>query len=185
VIIVEEIGKNVAANLKELRKKRRLTLEELAERSAVSKSMLGEIERGRATPTITVLWKIAQALKTPLTSLLGGEEEGLTVVRGGDLAPFNEEAGHAITGIFPYYEPHRLEVLAIDLAPGASLDNAGHMKGVEEYLFVLEGMVEVTLQQEKIALGARDSIRFAADAAHRIVNAGNGAARLMNIIHYR
>lgn len=182
---MEEIGKNVAANLREFRKQRRLTLEELAERSAVSKSMLGEIERGRATPTITVLWKIAQALKTPLTSLLGGEEEGVTVVRGDDRKPFNAESGHAIMSIFPYYEPHRMEVLAIDLAPGASLDNAGHMKGVEEYLFVLEGVVEVTLQQGKIVLGSRDSIRFAADTAHRIANAGNCAARLMNIIHYR
>lgn len=182
---MEEIGKNVAANLKELRKRRQLTLEELAERSAVSRSMLGEIERGRTTPTITVLWKIAQALKTPLTTLVGSREDSFTVVREADRVPFNEEAGHAIASIFPYYEPHRMEVLAIDLAPGASLDNAGHMKGVEEYLFVLDGSVEVTLQQEKIALGSRDSIRFAADTAHRIANAGNCAARLMNIIHYR
>ncbi|MDT8903240.1 helix-turn-helix domain-containing protein [Anaeroselena agilis] len=182
---MEEIGKNVAANLKELRKRRQLTLEELAERSAVSRSMLGEIERGRATPTITVLWKIAQALKTPLTTLIGNREDSFTVVRATDRVPFNEEAGHAITSIFPYYEPHRLEALAIDLAPGAALDNAGHMKGVEEYLFVLEGAIEVTVQREKIGLRARDSIRFAADTAHRIENVAAGAARLLNIIYYR
>ncbi len=182
---MEEIGKNVAANLKELRKRRQLTLEELAERSAVSRSMLGEIERGRTTPTITVLWKIAQALKTPLTTLIGSREDSFTVVREADRVPFNEEAGHAIASIFPYYEPHRLEALAIDLTAGAALDNAGHMKGVEEYLFVLDGAVEVSVQQEKISLRAGDSIRFAADTAHRIENAGEGAARLLNIIYYR
>jgi transcriptional regulator with XRE-family HTH domain len=182
---MEEIGRNVAANLKELRKRRQLTLEELAERSGVSRSMLGEIERGRTTPTITVLWKIAQALKTPLTTLIGSREDSFTVVREADRVPFNEEAGHAIASIFPYYEPHRLEVLAIDLATGAALDNAGHMKGVEEYLFVLEGAVEITVQREKIALRARDSIRFAADTAHRIENAAAVTARLLNIIYYR
>ena len=126
-----DISKNVSKNLKEMRKSRQLTLEELAEKSGVSKSMLGEIERGRTNPTITVLWKITQALKLPLTALTGHQNEPYVLVKKNDQVPLNQEPGHIISSIFPFYEPHRMEFLNIDLAPKSKLSNEGHIKGVE------------------------------------------------------
>lgn len=181
---MQEISKNISENLKALRKHRQLTLEELAEKSSVSKSMLGEIERGKTNPTITVLWKIAQALKTPLTTLIGSQTDSYIVVRKTDRVPLDQAPSHVISSVFPYYEPHRLEVLALELPPGEKLNNTGHMKGVEEYLFILDGTVKVTVQNERILLHSQDSIRFAADISHTIENASDKQAKMLNIIHY-
>lgn len=180
-----EISENIATNLKNLRKSRQLTLEDLAEQSGVSKSMLGEIERGRTNPTITILWKIAQALKTPLTTLYESQAESYTVVRKIDRIPFNQEIGHTIASIFPYYEPHQLEILEIDLAPRSELSNPGHAKGVEEYLIVLSGSVAVAVRDKEIRLATLDSIRFAADGPHKIGNIATSPAKLLNIICYK
>ena len=179
-----EISKNVSKNLKEIRKSRRLTLEELAEKSGVSKSMLGEIERGRTNPTITVLWKITQALKIPLTMLIGNQNESYVLVRKNDQVPLNQESDHIISSIFPFYEAHRMEILQLDLSPKSKLSNEGHMKGVEEYIFVLDGSVSIVVHDEEVTLQLSDSIRFAADTRHTIENITERHAKLLNIIHY-
>ena len=78
---MEDINKNISNNLKLIRKGKGLTLEDLAGISGVSKSMLGEIERGGTNPTILVLWKIAEGLKIPLTKLIEDEIEEPIIVR--------------------------------------------------------------------------------------------------------
>lgn len=60
---LENIGHIVAENLKRLREERKLSLDAVAKCSGVSKSMLGQIERGVTNPTISTLWKIANGLK--------------------------------------------------------------------------------------------------------------------------
>src|SRR5688572_27668106 len=60
----------VGANLRRLRVQRGLSLERLARASGVSRAMLGQIELGQSTPTITVLWKIARALDLSIASLV-------------------------------------------------------------------------------------------------------------------
>lgn len=182
---MQDVGKNISENLRTLRKHRQLTLEELAEKSSVSKSMLGEIERGKTNPTITVLWKISQALKTPLTTLIDSQQDSYMIVREADRVPLNRETAHVISSVFPYYEPHRMEVLSIELPAGAKLDNTGHMQGVEEYLFILEGTAKVVVHNEEIILYAQDSIRFAADIMHTIENVSDKQAKILNIIHYQ
>ena len=60
---LENIGHIVAENLKRLREERKLSLDAVAKCSGVSKSMLGQIERGVTNPTISTLWKLATGLK--------------------------------------------------------------------------------------------------------------------------
>lgn len=59
---------NIGKHLKNIRQNRELSLDEAAEMTGVSKPMLGQIERGQSSPTITTLWKIATGLKVPLSS---------------------------------------------------------------------------------------------------------------------
>lgn len=61
---------NIGKHLKNIRQNRELSLDEAAEMTGVSKPMLGQIERGQSSPTITTLWKIATGLKVPLSSFL-------------------------------------------------------------------------------------------------------------------
>ena len=67
---MEEINALFSANLKRLRETRRMSLDEVSRLSGVSKSMLGQIERGEVNPTISTVWKIASGLKVPYSQLL-------------------------------------------------------------------------------------------------------------------
>ena len=67
---MEDISQVIAKNLKEIREQRRLSLDRVAELTGVSKSMLGQIERGESNPTIQTVWKMANGLKVSLTALI-------------------------------------------------------------------------------------------------------------------
>jgi transcriptional regulator with XRE-family HTH domain len=67
---MEEPTLVVAQNLRRMREDKKLSLDRLAELTGVSKSMLGQIERGESSPTISTIWKIANGLKVSFTSLL-------------------------------------------------------------------------------------------------------------------
>ena len=60
-----ELNRAVAGNIRRIRKSKKLSLEQTAALSGVSRSMLGQIERGEANPSVAILGKIAQALKVP------------------------------------------------------------------------------------------------------------------------
>src|SRR5438552_16590882 len=66
----------VGANLRRLRMRRGLSLEKLAQKSGVSRAMLGQIELGQSAPTINVLWKIARALDVTFATLIQAREAG-------------------------------------------------------------------------------------------------------------
>ena len=65
----------VGKRLKSIRLEKQLSLDEVSKLTDVSKPMLGQIERGQSSPTITTLWKIAVGLKIPLSSLLEEKEK--------------------------------------------------------------------------------------------------------------
>lgn len=71
---------SVAANLRRLRTKRGLSLERLAQRSGASRAMLSQIELERSAPTVTSLWKVAQALDVTFSALIAEEETGAPAV---------------------------------------------------------------------------------------------------------
>ena len=70
-----ELNRAVADNIKRIRKGKKLSMERLAAESGVSRSMLGQIERGAVNPTISVLSKLAQGLHVPLEKLVEQNEE--------------------------------------------------------------------------------------------------------------
>ena len=181
---MDEINRQISANLKRLRKEKGLTLTDLSGICGVSKSMLGEIERGTTNPTILVLWKIAEGLKMPLTQLIQEEEKAWTIVRGTQGRQINTDPEFAIFSIFPYYAPHRLEIHRIEIPPGAALSNPGHMAGVEEYILVVSGGVSLTAGTLKTDLAVNDAVRFRADVAHEFTNSGDETTVLVNVMVY-
>ena len=70
----------VGTNLKRLRKAQGHSLERLAELSGVSRAMLGQIETGKSVPTVSLLWKVADALGVPVTELIATQTGSTTVV---------------------------------------------------------------------------------------------------------
>jgi XRE family transcriptional regulator, regulator of sulfur utilization len=181
---MEDINNNISKNLKAIRREKSLTLDELADISGVSKSMLGEIERGGTNPTILVLWKIADGLRIPLTKLIDAEAVEYTLIRANQQKPIDEEKEFSIYSIFPYHSQYHSEVLRLTIEPHGKLINKGHRNGLDETLYVLNGAITLMLNNESFALQSGDSICFKGELTHQLVNESDAPIHLINILNY-
>ena len=180
-----EIQKIIAANIKDLRTSKGLTLEEAAKVTNVSRSMLAQIEKGEVNPTISVLWKIANGYKVSFTSLVENRGQGSVVIREKDIAPLAESEGKYINyPIFPFQENKSFETYRIQIKVGGFLNAQPHLTGTEEYITVFSGQVEITAGADTFLLDIGDSIRFMADVPHAYRNVGNKDAFLSMLIYY-
>ena len=115
---MENINSVVADNLKRFREERKLSLEAMAKLSGVSKSMLGQIERGEANPTVSTVWKIANGLKVSFTDLMTRPEKDYEVVDIKRVEPLLEDGGlYRDFPVFPFDAARRFEMLHIEIDP--------------------------------------------------------------------
>ena len=106
-----ELTRAVGENIKRIRKSKKLSMERLAAESGVSRSMLGQIERGEANPSVAILGKLAAALKVPAEVLLENDDfQTLQLVRELDTKPVRMDGGKAVLRpSFPYDDSTREE----------------------------------------------------------------------------
>lgn len=177
--------------LQRRRKASGLTLEQLAERSGVSKSMLSQIERGQANPTFAVLWGLTQALGIDLTDLVEGaksdaEAETIEIVSPHAVPEMTSPDGLCRLRI--YSPPHMAGVTEwyeLTIAPSGILDSAPHSPGAYEHLTVLEGSLTVTSGAARQKAETGDTARYPADIAHSIANSTDRPARALLVVVFR
>ena len=134
----------VAGNIRRLRASMKLSLDELAQVSGVSKSMLARIERGEGNPTLSTLWKISNGMQVPFDELIARPSRDFTVVRPGDVQPILEDGGRARNySIFPDGEGRRFAVYMLELEPGSRWTSEAHPRGTTEFITVFEGSLQV------------------------------------------
>lgn len=180
-----DVNKIVSTNLKTIRESKKLSLDQAAKLTGVSKSMLGQIERGDTNPTISVLWKIANGLKVSFTSIIEKTVSNAEIIRYDEIVPLKENDGKYINySIFSFDESRRFETYHIEILPEGKLSALPHLVGTEEYITVFGGQVSITLEDEQFDLGKGDSIRFKADVPHSYHNKGNSSASLSMTIYY-
>jgi transcriptional regulator with XRE-family HTH domain len=176
----------VGGNLRRLRVRRGLSLERLAQASGVSRAMLSQVELGRSTPTINVVWRIAHALEVPFSALLAGREaRGAAVLRQQESKVLASRDGAFVSrALFPFEEPRRVEFYELRLAPHASEHADAHAPGTTENLVVASGAVTIEVGGGRSPLEAGDAIVFQADAPHAYVNEGSAEAVLYLVMTY-
>ena len=175
----------IAANIKQIREQKKLTLDAAAAATGVSRSMLAQIEKGEVNPTISVLWKIANGYKVSFTTLTQEKREAVSVIRRADTQPLTEEGGrYRNYPVFAFEERRLFETYRIEIEAGASLSAQPHLKGAEEYITVFDGQVEITVAEERLRLSEGDSVRFCADVPHGYRNPGTQTAQLSMLIYY-
>lgn len=178
---INEIGKR----LKEIRTSRDLTLADAANITGVSKPMLGQIERGQSAPTITTLWKIATGLKVPLSSFLEEQQPEYTVVNiARDAAILEDNGRMRAYPLFPYDPIKNLEIFFIEFDAGCEHSSEKHNIGVEEYILVQSGTLQLVLNGQEVILTQNQSIRFKADIPHSYNNPFDTPCTVYNIIFY-
>jgi transcriptional regulator with XRE-family HTH domain len=182
---MEEIHLIIAKNLKAFRESKKLSLEKVAELTGVSKTMIGQIERGESSPTITTIWKIANGLKVSFTSLINNPQEDTKVILRSDIQPLTEDNGkYRVYPNFPFADDRRFEVYSVEIEKGGYLSADSHREGTEEFLTVFEGELTVRVNNNEYTVKCGDSIRFKADRPHTYHNSGKTLTRLSMTLYY-
>ncbi len=181
-----DLNRAVAENIKRIRKSKKLSIERTAELSGVSRSMLGQIERGEANPSVAILAKLAAALKVPAELLVENDAfEPLLLVREMDTKPERLDGGKTVLRpSFPYDGTCREESFFLDLYISARYEPAVNVPGSVCRATVLSGSVELTAEGETFRLLERDALRFAADRPFCFANQSNTTARLLLCYRY-
>lgn len=175
----------VAANARNIRERKKLTLDAAAAATGVSRSMLAQIEKGEVNPTISVLWKIANGYKVSFTSLVERGQDPVSVIRQREITPLSEDGGRYLNyPVFTFSEKTLFETYRIAIEPGGRLEAQPHLSGSEEYITVFTGQAEITVAGERYLLEKGDSIRFCADVPHAYGNPGAETAELSMLIFY-
>lgn len=181
----KQVDLKIGERLKQIRINRNLSLDDTAELTSVSKPMLGQIERGQSVPTITTLWKIASGLKVPLSSFLADTQTEYTISDFADKSPIIEENGmmRAYT-LFPYDPIRNVETFMIEFDSGCYHSSEKHNDGVEEYILIVEGNLQMILNDNAVTVSQGQALRFRADIPHCYNNISDKKCTIYNVIFY-
>ena len=181
------VGQMLCARVKDLRRKRKWTLEEMSAACGVSRSMLSEIERGRANPTLAVAWRIAQAFGMSLGELVEAPSATprIDIIRADDRTyHFRSDRHCRIRTLSPLYLEKSVEYYEIVLRPGGALRSQPHFEGARELLTLRQGCVKVSSGEDIEELNAGDSAHYPADVPHAIENTGPDEAVAYLVVTY-
>lgn len=163
--------------IKRLRLARDLTLKEVGARARVSSTHLSEIERGRTSPTVGALVRIAAALGEEASRLVEDTPSlALALVRAAERRVLVED-GVVLEPLSGAVGPCELSVLAVTLPPGAELPRLAHAG--EQFILVVGGAVEVAVAPGAQALREGDAIHFAACDCQGVRNRADRPAQLV------
>ncbi|WP_439876107.1 helix-turn-helix domain-containing protein [Bacillus mycoides] len=182
---MEEIQLILAKNIKAIREKEKLSLEKVSQLTGVSKTMIGQIERGDSSPTLTTIWKIANGLKVSFTSLINNPQADTKVVLRNDVQVLSEDNGrYKVYPSFPFQDERNFEIYTVEIEAEGKLSSEAHKEGAEEFITVFEGELTIEINDCQYKLSSGDSIRFKADRPHTYKNSGRIVTRLSMTIYY-
>jgi transcriptional regulator with XRE-family HTH domain len=182
------LGRQLGQRIRALRDGRGWSLEALADASGVSRSMLSEIERHQANPTLMVTYRIAKAFGLGISELIepGGGTPAIQVVRAGDPAQvFRADKRHQVRTLSPLSSEKDVEFYEVRLPTKGELRSQGHVAGTRELVVVAAGELRIESGGQAQVLAVGDSAIYRADLAHALVNAGRGEAVAYLVDVYR
>lgn len=162
----------VGDNLKALRTARNLSLDLLARLTGLSRSLLGQIELGKVSPSVAVVWKLARAFDVPFSVMLAtAQPTAISVLRTkGAKRIVGNDGKFSSRALFPLGSEPDAELYELTLAPYSREDAHPHQPGTRENLVVAAGRLELTVGAEHFTLTKGDAIVFGADVPHSYEN---------------
>jgi transcriptional regulator with XRE-family HTH domain len=176
---MDYINNNIAINLKKIRIGKNMSLDNTAEQTGVSKSMLAQIERGEANPSIGCLGKIVSGLRVELNELIETPRLETFYIAREELIPTKEVEGqYSIFTYFPYEKDRQFEIYGMEIYPNGIYYSGSHGEKTVEYITVATGTLTLKLGENKFEIRPGDAFRFDSDKEHRYCNYGMEIVRL-------
>lgn len=175
----------VGIGLKEARNKLGLSLSDVSSMTGVSKTMLSQIERGESTPTIAVLWRIANGLKIKFETLLGTPDQLCVVKNINDMASLTDDNDLInIYCVFPFSPISGFELFYGIVKPGCDYYSESHANSVTEYLMTVQGELVLMTGNNTYTIPAGSAIAFDSRKEHKYINQSDENALVLFIVSY-
>jgi XRE family transcriptional regulator, regulator of sulfur utilization len=174
--------KAVGERLRQLRTERKISVRKLAELTDFSASFISQVENGQASPSIGSLERIATAVGVTLGEFfaLSDRPEAGLIVRAAARKQLTSSWSNAqIDALAPMASGRKLEPVLITLEPGGRSGKRPHPHAMEEFAFVLEGDVRLTLGEEVHHLRAGDAVTITPDQPRAWENPGSVPVRIL------
>jgi transcriptional regulator with XRE-family HTH domain len=184
----DTIHQHLGSRVRQLRSARGWSLQALAQASGVSRSMLSQIEREQANPTLAVTLRIARGFGLALGELLEmpGAASSVTVIRSDDHTyHYRSDQDCRIRTLSPLNLEKDVEFYEVRLRAGGVLRSAAHFEGTREFLTVQKGRLRVESGGDTEDLNPGDSASYRADVPHAIINVAKQEAVAFLIVIYR
>ncbi len=184
--------KSVGEKIRQIREMKNVGLDELAERSGIERSMVQKIEQEKNVPSLAPLIKIARALGVRLGTFLDDSDSfGPVVVRSGEYhqgvrftSQASESREHLNFFSLAYDKAGRnMEPFIVDIEPGLQSDYMLSSHEGEEFIFVLEGEVEINYGKEVFNLTKGDSIYLDSIVMHNVHAGSQQPAKILAVVY--
>jgi len=182
---VENINKAIATALRSLRKEKGWSLDTASLNTAVSKAMLGQIERGESSPTIATLWKIAAGFNVSLSYFVSHDNKQSTQYAAHPKQIKLQDDKILIMPLFPYDQRLGFEVFIVELLPNYEHISEAHQFGLIEHIIVSQGSIDVLANDVWSTLKENEGLSLNADQPHGYRNITDQKAVFYNLIHYK
>lgn len=183
---MDNISKDIGEKLKSIRKEQHMSLDTAAKLTGVSKAMLGQIERGESAPTVLTLWKISNGLKVSFSHLISASGAESTIVNVDDIEPIQQsEDGMLLYNIFPFDPVSGFDYYKIVIEPNSRHESIPHPNVDKEYIVVLEGNLEMTVNDSVFNISKGQAFSFNGAASHCYANPYEQQVVFHNIIRYK
>jgi transcriptional regulator with XRE-family HTH domain len=178
-----DINQRIAGRVRDLRSARGQSLETLAQRSGVSRSMISLIERGESSATAVVLEKLAASLGVSLAALFEDTQAPVSPLARRKTQPQwrDPASGYLRRNLSPAGFASPLQLVEIEFPPGARVAYESGVREVpmHQQVWVLEGSIEVSVGEEQFRLEAGDCLAMVLDRPTAYRNPGRKAARYL------
>lgn len=169
---------SLGARIRLTRTQKAITLQELSDRSGLSKGFICQLENDKASPSLQALEKLASGLGIPIAYLFLTPEEKIHVVREAERQEYRVGPEGMAIQVLSANRRH-LKMMLIELPPGTGTGGERHAHDGEECHFVLAGTVRYSQGGQSVVLKAGDAMHWNGFLPHRVDNCGAEPARVL------
>ncbi|MFC1822008.1 helix-turn-helix domain-containing protein [Thermodesulfobacteriota bacterium] len=173
----ESIGKKFL----KLRRVKKLTLKNIANDTGLNPQYISQVEKGEVMPPVSVILQLSRALEIDSGVLLREEKTRTGQQKNEDFQRRTEDYTYA--NLTPEAQQKHLKAFKIFIDPKSVHKGVGYQHVGEEFVYVLEGKIEVMVGENRNVLKQGESLHFNSSIVHRLRNLGSEKAHLLVVLY--
>lgn len=186
----EHITANVGERVRQVRDKQGLSLEDVSQRTDIDVAMLSQIEEGAVSPPLGTIIKLAKALEMRMGYFISGEQDmPYTIVRHRDrkvMSRYDSKKakyyGYEYESLAPHKKDRHMEPFLVSLEAAETEEERSTHDG-QEFIFVLQGQMEVRLGEEVHILDPGDAIYYDSTIPHLVKTHGKKTTKILAVLY--